>query len=123
MNTIELAPLLAARSLDSKGQPLRVVCLDDGCIHDVRFTVAKVDSAGSLVTAQRLELASDKREPLDRAEYAEVYNDPEHHAYWSSAHSTFEDFYAFMDNARLAELKLIDEAVEVAVLHADYVQM
>ena len=122
MNTNELAPLIAAAPITA-GKPLRVVCLDDGCVFDAKLTCTKIDANGTLVTAERVAHATQRRSAPARELQEQVYNHPEHHDYWKSSYPTFDDFYNFMETARLAELRLVDEAVDVAVIHAEYIHM
>ena len=116
MNTQELAALLAAAPLDCHGQPLRVVCMDDGDVCEMEYGVMKLDACNRLVDKIRLEHAARQQHPLDRAEYEAVYTNPQHHELWRSSHPTFDDFYNLMEQKRLTELELIANAVDVVVL-------
>ena len=123
MNTTELALLLTNTKVGSTGQPLRVVCLDDGECVDVNVTLSKIDAKGNLVTSFRLEVVASQKESLDRAEQELVYNDPDSIDYWHSRYPTFEAFYDFMESSRLTENALVEYAVDVAVLHAGHACM
>ena len=111
MNTKELSLLAATAPLD------------DGQTFTPVFSIALLDANNQVVTKTRQDMVAMHREPIDKKEQQAVYDDPDMAGFWHKRYPTFDDFYAFMDSARLVENKLVDEATFVALLHPSYTQM
>lgn len=110
MNIQQLEDMLAIMKKLNLGE---VRCLDEmsGTSCEVEIKNVLIDKEGALVTDKRKSQVNEQ--PYSRAEYLKIFNeDP----YLMKTYPSFEDFYAFIEDSRKREIRLIQGAQEVMLL-------
>lgn len=117
MHINQLRELL--NSMESRGLS-EIRCLDDhtGTSENVQLQEVMIDREGRIVDEYRRDCM--QVEPFDVKVYQGIYEDGD---YWKDQYQSFQDFYIFMENARIKEVELIQSARPVMLIGPEYLPM